>query len=158
MLRSLTQVASRPLYGTRVASNARDGVGASRFGSSDFTKRVIPTPRRDSTRAYASSMTEDILAKNKTNPCIVYSKTYCPYCSDVKDLFEKQLKIDAKIIELDTLADGDDVQAALSEVSGMRTVPQVFVGGELVGGCDDTLAAYRSGTLEKLLKAAGVQL
>jgi glutaredoxin-related protein len=34
----------------------------------------------------------------------------------------------------------------------------VFVGGELVGGCDDTLAAYRSGTLEKLLKAAGVQL
>lgn len=132
-----------------------------RFGSSSgFAKRVIPTlgRERETTRTYASSMSEDIIAKNKTNPCIIYSKTFCPFCSDVKDLFEKQLKIDAKIIELDTLADGDDVQAALSEVSGMRTVPQVFVGGELVGGCDDTLAAYRSGTLEKLLKAAGVQL
>lgn len=103
----------------------------------------------------ASSLAEDIVTKNKANPCIVYSKTYCPYCSDVKDLM-KQLNVDAKIIELDTIADGDDVQAALMEVSGMRTVPQVFVGGELIGGCDDTLAAYRSGTLEKLLKKAGV--
>lgn len=158
MLRSLTQAVSLPFHGTRVASSARVGVGVGRIGGSSAFPHVIPTSRRDATRTYASSMTDDIIAKNKTNPCIVYSKTYCPYCSDVKDLFEKQLKVDAKIIELDTLADGDDVQAALSEVSGMRTVPQVFVGGELVGGCDDTLAAYRSGTLEKLLKAAGVQL
>ncbi len=105
--------------------------------------------------ASQSSLADDIRTKNKANPCIVYSKTYCPYCSDVKDLFEKQLKIDAKIIELDTLADGEDVQAALMEVSGMRTVPQVFVGGELIGGCDDTLASFRSGTLETMLKNAG---
>jgi glutaredoxin 3 len=109
--------------------------------------------RRTLTQA---SLTADIIAKNKNNPCIVYSKTYCPYCSDVKDLFLKQLKVPAKVIELDTLADGDQVQAALMEISGMRTVPQVFVGGELVGGCDDTLAAYRNGSLETLLKQAGV--
>ena len=107
--------------------------------------------------ASSHPLADDILAKNKSNPCIVYSKTYCPYCSDVKDLFEKQLKISAKVIELDTLADGDDVQAALMEISGMRTVPQVFVGGELIGGCDDTLAAFRSGTLATLLRNAGVE-
>jgi glutaredoxin 3 len=119
--------------------------------------RHVPTARNTSTLPRAS-LVDDIVAKNKSTPCVVYSKTYCPYCSDVKDLFQKQLKVDAKIVELDTLADGDDMQAALVEISGMRTVPQVFVGGELVGGCDDTLAAYRSGTLEKLLKSAGVHL
>lgn len=157
MLRSLTQAVSRPSHRADVASTlARARVGVGNFGSSVADVKV--RRERVTTRTYASSMTEDIITKNKENPCIVYSKTYCPYCSDVKDLFEKQLKVDAKIIELDTLADGDDVQAALSEVSGMRTVPQVFVGGELIGGCDDTLAAYRSGTLEKLLRNAGVQL
>jgi len=34
--------------------------------------------------------------------------------------------------------------------------PQVFVGGNHVGGCDDTVAAYNSGKLKTLLEAAGV--
>lgn len=34
------------------------------------------------------------------------------------------------------VVEGDDVQAALFDISGMRTVPQVFVGGELIGGGD----------------------
>ena len=66
---------------------------------------------------------------------MVYSKSYCPYCSEVKSLF-KELKVPAKVIELDDLADGDAVQSTLSGITGMRTVPQVFIGGELVGGCD----------------------
>lgn len=86
---------------------------------------------------------------------MVYSKTYCPYCSQVKSLFTK-LNVPAKVVELDQLEDGDDVQSALQEVSGMRTVPQVFVGGKLVGGCDDTLAAYKSGSLGSMLSEVGL--
>ena len=67
----------------------------------------------------------------------VYSKSYCPFCMEVKSLM-KQLDVPAKIVELDELADGDDIQDALVEISGMRTVPQVFIGGKLVGGCDGT--------------------
>lgn len=96
-----------------------------------------------------------ITAKNSDNPVMVYSKTYCPFCTEVKSLFAK-MDVAAKVVELDTLADGDDVQAALQGVSGMRTVPQVFVGGTLVGGCDDTLSAYKSGSLMEMLDAAGV--
>lgn len=116
---------------------------------------------------------DTLLAKNKENPVIVYSKTYCPYCSEgatsestkthihtlycfllilgaalltlsfsfflraVKSLF-KELKVPAKVVELDDLADGDAVQSTLSGITGMRTVPQVFIGGKLVGGCDGT--------------------
>lgn len=96
-----------------------------------------------------------IRTKNSDNPVIVYSKTYCPYCSEVKSLFSK-LQVAAKVVELDTLADGDAVQAALQGVSGMRTVPQVFIGGTLVGGCDDTLNAYNRGDLVTMLDTVGV--
>jgi glutaredoxin 3 len=96
-----------------------------------------------------------IKQKNEENPVMVYSKTYCPFCSEVKSLFSN-LAVDAKVVDLDTLADGDAIQDALMEVSGMRTVPQVFIGGELVGGCDDTMGAYRNGTLVTLLKSVGI--
>jgi hypothetical protein len=44
--------------------------------------------------------------------------------------------VPATVVELDTLADGDAVQAGVAEVTGRRTVPQVFIGGKHVGGCD----------------------
>jgi len=93
--------------------------------------------------------------KNSENPVMVYSKTYCPFCMEVKALFNK-LGVQATVVELDSLADGADVQDALSSVTGSRTVPQVFIGGELVGGCDDTMAANRSGALQELLAKHGI--
>ncbi|PRW61185.1 Glutaredoxin family isoform 1 [Chlorella sorokiniana] len=134
------------------------------------TAAVGPAPRRPApirpsrpgARAMgaAASSEADFTAmvqqKNADNPVMVYSKTYCPYCSEVKSLFER-LGVNAKVVELDELADGSKVQEALATVTGRRTVPQVFVGGNHVGGCDDTVAAYNSGKLKTLLEAAGVQ-
>ncbi len=47
-----------------------------------------------------------------------------------------KLSIPFKVVELDKIADGDEVQGALQGISGMSTVPQVFIGGKLLGGCD----------------------
>ncbi|GJU67995.1 RNA-directed DNA polymerase, eukaryota [Tanacetum coccineum] len=47
--------------------------------------------------------------------------------------------------------DGSKIQDALSEVVGRRTVPQVFINGKHLGGSDDTIEAYQSGELAKLL-------
>lgn len=74
----------------------------------------------------------------------------------MKSLFQR-LGVEAKVLELDEIADGGEVQEALGQVTGRRTVPQVFVGGTHVGGCDDTLAAQQSGKLAGLLEAAGVK-
>lgn len=52
-----------------------------------------------------------------------------------KDLFSK-LSVPAKVIELDVIPGGADLQLGLQEVTGRRTVPQVFVGGKHIGGCD----------------------
>jgi glutaredoxin 3 len=100
---------------------------------------------------------EMILSKNAENPVMVYSATYCPYCTEVKSLFQK-LKVDAKVIEVNNLEDGDAVRAGLTEITGSRTVPQVFIGGNHVGGCDDTLAAFKSGELKNLLASVGVSI
>ena len=54
-------------------------------------------------RTFASaSLADDIKAKNKEFPVMVYSKSYCPFSHSVKSLFE-DLEVDAKFVELDEL-------------------------------------------------------
>lgn len=62
------------------------------------------------------------------------------------------MNIDAKVIELDQIDNGAEVQSALLEMSGQRTVPNVYIKGKHLGGNDDTQAAARSGKLEEMLK------
>ncbi|KAF3671830.1 Glutaredoxin [Capsicum annuum] len=52
------------------------------------------------------------------------------------------------------MGDGDEVQAALLEWTGQRTVPNVFIGGEHVGGCDSVLEKHQQGKLLPMLKDA----
>ena len=120
-----------------------------------FSLSLSPKPPR--TSFLLLHQADDIRSKNAENPVIVYSKTYCPYCTEVKSLFTK-LNVPAKVVEIDTLADADAVSAALADVTGRRTVPQVFIGGEHVGGCDDTVAANKSGKLKELLGGVGVKV
>ncbi|GMN55230.1 hypothetical protein TIFTF001_024350 [Ficus carica] len=81
---------------------------------------------------------------------VIFSKSYCPYCRRAKAVF-KELKQVPHVIELDQRDDGRDIQDALGEIVGRRTVPQVFINGNHIGGSDDTVEAYESGQLAKLL-------
>ncbi|KAF3952456.1 hypothetical protein ACB098_01G266200 [Castanea mollissima] len=98
------------------------------------------------------------LAKAKeivsANPVTVFSKTFCPYCVTVKQLLT-QLGATFKAIELDTESDGNEIQAALAEWTGQKTVPNVFIGGNHIGGCDKTTALNNEGKLVPLLTQAG---
>ncbi|KAJ8498251.1 hypothetical protein OPV22_008803 [Ensete ventricosum] len=89
-----------------------------------------------------------------SNPVVVFSKTFCPFCVKVKQLLD-QLGIRYKAIELNFQSDGPDMQAALAEWTGQRTVPNVFIGGKHIGGCDATVALHQEGKLEPLLIQAG---
>ncbi|CAL5041581.1 unnamed protein product [Urochloa decumbens] len=91
---------------------------------------------------------------------VIFSKSYCPYCRRAKAVFkELQLKKEPYVVELDQRAfcsgyyaeDGSEIQDALLDIVGKRTVPQVFVHGKHLGGSDDTVEAYESGKLAKLL-------
>jgi len=92
----------------------------------------------------------------KGSPVILFSKTTCPFCAAAKKAFD-DVGAQYKLVELDKLGAGaaDEVQDVLQELSGgSRTVPQVFVGGECIGGGDDTVALKESGELKKLVDAA----
>lgn len=81
---------------------------------------------------------------------VVFSKTFCPFCRKTKNLLLDK-GIDAKVIELDKVDNGDAIQDALLELSGQRTVPNVFIKGNHLGGNDDTQKAAREGKLEEML-------
>ena len=86
------------------------------------------------------------------NDVMVFSKSYCPYCAATKTVFEKMDGVDATILELDLDDDGQAIQDALLEISGQKTVPNVFVKGTHIGGNDDTQLAAKMGKIKKLLK------
>ena len=58
--------------------------------------------------------------------------------------------------QLDERPDGDEIQDALLEITGGRSVPRVFIGGKFFGGGDDTVAALKNGKLEKAIADARV--
>jgi len=83
----------------------------------------------------------------------IYTKDYCPYCTKAKTLL-KQKGMESHITEIDITGD-EKLQAEMIEKSGgKRTVPQIFIGGTHVGGCDDMYALNAAGKLDALLKSA----
>ncbi|KAJ6958518.1 glutaredoxin-C4 [Populus alba x Populus x berolinensis] len=78
------------------------------------------------------------------------------YCKRAKGVF-KELNQTPHVVELDQREDGHNIQDAMSEIVGRRTVPQVFIDGKHIGGSDDTVEAYESGELAKLLGVASEQ-
>ena len=81
---------------------------------------------------------------------VVYTKSFCPYCDLAKDLLRQK---GAAFEEISV--DGDRAaRAAMSAKAGGRsTVPQIFIGAEHVGGCDDLYALDDAGRLDALLAA-----
>jgi glutaredoxin 3 len=112
----------------------------------NFSRRGLSTAQDDELK----SMIQDTI---KNNDVVIYSKTYCPYCTSVKSLFMNHFSaVKTHLVELDTLPNGSSIQAALQSLTGQRTVPNVFVKGKHIGGNDDSQHAFKSGTLSEMLK------
>ena len=81
---------------------------------------------------------------------MVFSKSFCPFCTKTKELFE-DLKIEATVYELNQMDEGADIQAVLLELTGQKTVPNVFIKGQHIGGNDKTQEAAKTGKLQEML-------
>uniref|UniRef100_K3WRU6 Glutaredoxin domain-containing protein n=1 Tax=Globisporangium ultimum (strain ATCC 200006 / CBS 805.95 / DAOM BR144) TaxID=431595 RepID=K3WRU6_GLOUD len=97
---------------------------------------------------------EIVETKVAANPVVMFSKSYCQYCTKAKALL-RELGVQFELIELDQVDDGDAIQDALTEITGQRTVPNVFIGGKSVGGNSDIQALYKNDQLVPLLKQHG---
>lgn len=84
----------------------------------------------------------------------IYTTPYCPYCLAAKDLLRQKNIV---FTEFD-VSGNPALRAAMSErAHGRTTVPQIFIGEDHVGGCDDLYALEQEGRLDALLESAGGQ-
>jgi glutaredoxin 3 len=79
----------------------------------------------------------------------MYSKSTCPYCYRAEELLRAK-GVKAEVYSLDA---GGPKRDEMIERSGRMTVPQIFIDGRHVGGCDDLYALDRAGKLDALLTA-----
>lgn len=91
----------------------------------------------------------------RDNKVVMFSKTYCPFCTKAKNALKSAGLTKYLIIELDERDDTDQIQDYLLDITKGRSVPRVFIGGKFVGGGDE-MARYQSqGKLKTMLQEAG---
>lgn len=79
----------------------------------------------------------------------IYTKDYCPYCVQAKNLFTS---LGVSFSEID-LSHDQKLFDEIKEKSGMMTVPQIFFGETCLGGFSDVYALHREGKLMSIIQS-----
>lgn len=79
---------------------------------------------------------------------IMYSTGYCPYCIKARELLNKK-NVNFTELRIDSYP---ELREEMITKSQRNTVPQIFINGHHVGGCDDLHALDAQGTLDQLLR------
>ena len=81
-------------------------------------------------------------------PVEIYTRNYCGYCDSAKELLNRK---GISFTEIDITGRPERRREMVNRATGRTTVPQIFIGGDAIGGYDDLAALDRSGKLgEKL--------
>ena len=120
-----------------------------------------PTPIRDETPEpaldpAAVAYVDDVIRNHEV---VVFALEWCEFCWSTRKLLTR-LGVEFESVDLDSVAwqagdRGGKVRAVLKRRLGSPTIPQVFVGGEHVGGCTELMAEMRAGTLQRRLDTCG---
>jgi len=78
----------------------------------------------------------------------IYTQLFCPYCARALSLLRKK---GVEFQEIDAPSGSAAREAARARSGGKSSVPQIFVDGKGLGGCDDLMALDRAGELDALL-------
>ncbi|CAH3022016.1 unnamed protein product, partial [Porites evermanni] len=114
---------------------------------SNFKRARTPSPELPNKMAPVKDLIEQSI---KDNLVMIFSKSTCPFCKKVKELF-KSMNVTFTAMEMDLLDNGTTIQEKLKEMTGQRTVPNVFIRGNHIGGADDTMKLHEEGKLKNLI-------
>lgn len=122
-----------------------------------------PAPKTETAKVTVTEKARkfvDMTVHNAQSPIAFFALEWCEFCWSARKMFSK-LGIDYSTVDLDSAAYQEDgwggqIRAALEEQTSMKTIPQIFVGGKLIGGCTEVFDAYKDGSLQIMLKDAGV--
>jgi len=132
-----------------------------RFGAPSGAPAPAQTlAARTAPKPAAVEFVEAAVADRK-QPVVMFALEWCEFCWSVRKLFSR-LQVPYRSIDLDSVEYqrenlGGEIRLALGERVKATTIPQIFVGGEHLGGCTDTFDAFKEGRLQALLQANGIQ-
>eukprot|EP00523_Entomoneis_sp_CCMP467_P007239 CAMPEP_0168728388 /NCGR_PEP_ID=MMETSP0724-20121128/5658_1 /TAXON_ID=265536 /ORGANISM="Amphiprora sp., Strain CCMP467" /LENGTH=148 /DNA_ID=CAMNT_0008775231 /DNA_START=56 /DNA_END=502 /DNA_ORIENTATION=+ len=107
--------------------------------------------------ANGENIVQYVVHNIEENDVMVFAKSYCPHCQQTRHLLEELHKEfegwSLKIVDIDTNPeDGRMIQNLLAELTGQRTVPNIFIDGEHLGGNEDLQEIFEEGNLIPMLE------
>ncbi len=122
-----------------------------------FDSKPAPAPAAaavEEPKPYAVKFVTDVIA-DETQPVVMFALEWCEFCWSVRKMFQ-EAGIEYRSIDLDSVAyqadnRGGDIRAVLRQMTGSPTIPQIFVGGQHIGGATETFDAFNNGSLKSLL-------
>jgi cysteine synthase A len=120
-----------------------------------------PTPAepvRAETDADAERFVAEVI---RAEPVVLFALEWCEFCWSARKLFA-QAGIEYRSVDLDSVEYqkddlGGKIRAVLASRTGAKTIPQIFIGTEHIGGCTDLFNAWRDGLIQRRLTSKGIR-
>ena len=103
------------------------------------------------TQQFLNLIKEDL----KKHPVIIYSTSTCPYCTYAKSTFD-ELEVKYHDEVLDRIPEGQQKAKGLLDMTGMRTVPNIFIHSQHIGGFSELVKGLQEGTVQDILDEAKI--
>jgi cysteine synthase A len=102
----------------------------------------------------------DTATQDAENPVVLFALEWCEFCWSVRKLMA-EYEIPYRAIDLDSVAyqeddKGANIRAAILERTGLKTIPQIFVGGQHIGGATEFFDALKDGSMQVLFEQNNV--
>ena len=102
----------------------------------------------------------DSVTSDKKQPVVMFALEWCEFSWSVRKMFA-HYGIPYRSVDLDSVAYQDNnrggkIRAAIQEQTGLKTIPQIYIGGQHLGGATELFDAAKDGTMAELLKENNV--
>ncbi|MBT5221012.1 MAG: cysteine synthase A [Woeseia sp.] len=97
---------------------------------------------------------------DKQNPVIIFSLEWCEFCWSAKKMMT-EYEVPYQVVNLDSVEyqqdnRGGNIRSAIEAQTGLKTIPQIYIGGKHVGGATELFDACKDGTMGKMLQESSV--
>ena len=127
----------------------------------DVRAAAAPVPQAEAVQAEARAELQAALA-DATQPVLMFALEWCEFCWAARKLFDRYgiayRSINVDSVEYQRDNRGGKLRAALRELTGWVTLPQIFVGGEFIGGSTDLFDECVSGKFQERLRSHAIEL
>jgi len=151
---------STPLFEDVAAEMTEEEMALSRSTSGyrfDVSAPAATTESEENPLDKAAMQEVEAILNDSENPVVMFALEWCEFCWSVRKVLAKY-GIPYRSIDIDSLVyqennRGGKIREVLKNKTTWNTLPQIFIGGEFIGGCTDLFDRCKDGSLAKLLQA-----